>query len=74
VLFVPRGIRVLVRERGVVKVSAWIEKIPEPLDSASDEKPRHVEVEVDDYEAGKAAIVAGLPEGWRVLNWGVDRG
>jgi hypothetical protein len=40
---------------------------------APEPKHRHVQVEAETYEAGRAQIRADLPEGWIVGSWRVDR-
>ena len=34
---------------------------------------RHIQVETEAYEAGREQIKAGLPKGWIVASWRVDR-
>ena len=40
---------------------------------APEPESRHVQVEAETYEAGRAQITARLPEGWIVASWRVER-
>ncbi|MFC8796962.1 hypothetical protein ACFT2C_04470 [Promicromonospora sp. NPDC057138] len=54
-------------------MSAWIEPIPLESGQPSPGPAKEIQVMADTYEEGKAQLIARLPDGWRMMNIGVDR-
>lgn len=54
-------------------MSAWIEQIPSEFGQPSPGPAKEIHVTADTYDAGKAQLIALVPEGWRMMSIGVDR-
>jgi len=56
-----------------VIVHAYLRQAGTGQRDAPELEHRHVQVEAETYDAGRAQITADLPEGWIVASWRVER-
>lgn len=56
-----------------VKLSSWIEQIPEEPGLPSPGPAKEIEIEIDNFEDRWVKLAEALPKGWRLMNIGVER-
>lgn len=57
----------------MTKMSAWIEQKPSEFAQPSPGPAEEIDVTAETYDEGTEKLRASVPEGWRMLNIGVDR-